>query len=163
MPIGDKGVEITTSRFENDTAVINDNGLKIKFYGSWSENNYINLRVAAFNESSQIVQIKFEQAVLKSGNNQTGSISDINEKPDYNNIYDNSKDKIMPMVSLKVGEKKSFLVSFAPLMNIQNASDSAKTFNISLPIEIGKEINNFNVKFKAVDQKDSSGKSDPED
>jgi len=163
LPIGGEAVEITTSRFENDTAVINDNGLKLKFYGNWTGNNYIQLRVAIANESNQTCQIKFEQAVLKNGNNEIANISDINEKPDFKNIYGNEKGKNLPTISLKVNEKKSFLLTFSPLIYIMNANDSAKTFSFSLPIEVGGKIKQYNVQFKAIDQKDNSGKSDPSD
>lgn len=163
LPIGSEGVEIATSRFENDTVVINDNGLKLKFYGNWTGNSYIQLRIAIANESSQRYQIKFEQAVLKNGNGEIANISDINEKPGLKNIYGNDKERKLPTIILEANEKKSFLVTFSSLTNIMNAAESAKIFDFSLPFEGGGKIKQYNVRFKAIDQKDNSGKSDPSD
>ena len=161
VPVPADGIEIVTSRSEKDTALFNENGLKIKVYGDWNQ-NYVHLRIGFNNESDQIAKVKLERIVIKDGKGQVAKLTTISEKPDFNLIYD-GKDKNLPALNLKINEKKSFNLEFAALVNFSGSDDSAKIIEVILPFESNGQIRELKTQLKAVGNKDSSGKSDPED
>lgn len=128
--------------------------------GTWKEGSYVHLRIILKNESGKSVKISFEKINVKDSRNQIASLVTITEKPDFSPVYSKGENKKLPTLELKSGEKKSFNLEFVALINLSNTSEP-EMLSLFLPVKIGGEIREYKLQFKAVPQKDSSGKSDP--
>lgn len=163
LPIGGDGIEITTSRFEKDTAVISEGGVEIKFYGSWENESFVRLRAAINNQSNWSCRVKFNQMSLIDANGKAAAVSGISEKPDFKSLYESGQNQNLPIIEISAGEKKSYLLSFATMINIPTATEQTDFFNLIFPIEINGQIKEYKIRFKTVTEKSAPGKSDPED
>lgn len=77
LPINNEGLEITSSRFENDTAVINDNGFEIKVFGSWD--GRAKVRVIIENNSGNSVRFDFNKSIVLDSRGEKINIDSIYE------------------------------------------------------------------------------------
>ena len=158
LPLSGEGIEITTSRFENDTAVINDNGLIIKLYGDWD--GRANVRVVVINNSGKETTINFaESKILDSqGDNiQIDSVAEDNGAAVK--TLDNKSQ------NLAANKKSKFLIGFPLNLSSSLATEPERIITVSLavkPDSTMKELRQYNFEFKGIPDKDLSGKADPE-
>ena len=159
LPVSGEGLEISTSRFDNDTAVINDSGLKIKLYGGWD--GRANIRMVVENSSPNSIKINFNEFTVLDSKGKAENIDSISEVRD--NMAKEIGDK---QYSIAPTEKHKFLIGF-PLNLMSSLDDEPpRIISVILAIEVNpktKELRKYKVEFKGIEKKDLSGRSDPSD
>jgi hypothetical protein len=159
-PVLVEGATLATSRFENDSLLFEENGLNVKFYGTWEGS--IGLRIAIQNKTGKDASIKFEDFNVVNGNGTRSSVGGIleNHHGDYRYLRfarvgnEENKEK-PPHVTISAGSIRTFTVGFANLFN-ENNNEKMNTIFITLPIEIDddkKIIKEFGPIFKKVNKK----------
>ena len=174
LPIGDNGVQITSSRFENDTVVISQNDITVKCYGSWDGNGNFDLRVIVTNSSAKTISIIFDKFIAESSEYSDRPIyvalkqfdGDVLISTDrtYEN-YDGNKQPKIPAVDVQPGDRKSFVVGFQRRFGSGEKKDSPnRLVNFGLPIQVNKTLtSNFRVRFKGISEESGHYKTDPTD
>lgn len=159
MPIGGEGIEIASSRFENDTAVINDNDLKIKLYGSWD--GRANVRIIIENNSPNSIKVNFNEFIILDNKGSGENIDSISEdKGDAIKEIGNKQYSVAPT------GKNKFLIGFPLNLMSSLYEEPPRIVSVVLAIEVNsktKELRKYKVDFKGIQKKDLSGKSDPKD
>ena len=159
LPLGGEGIEISTSRFENDTAVINDNGLIIKLYGDWD--GRANVRVIFENNSGKEATINFEESKISDSQGENIPIDSVAE--DDGTAVKTLNEKSFKMAADK---KRKFLIGFPLNLSSSLAAEPERIITVSLavkPDSTMNELRQYKFEFKGIPDKDLSGKADPED
>jgi hypothetical protein len=159
LPIGGEGIEIATSRFENDTAVISENGVKMKFYGSWD--GRANIRMVVENSTPNSIKINFNEFAILDSKGKGENIDLISE------VRNNAAKEISnKQYLIAPAGKHKFLIGFP--LNLMSSLDEEppQIISVLLAIEVNsktKELRKYKVDFKGIRKKDLSGRSDPTD
>ena len=159
-PMTVEGATLATSRFENDTLLFAENGLSVKFYGSWE--GAIGLRVAVQNRSGKDVVVKFDELTAENGKRESAKIGGImeNQNGEYNYLRhartgSEDNNEKAPQVSIKSGEQRNFTVGLAKVFSYSK-DDKANTIYIILPIEVDKTtktVKEFKTVFRKIERK----------
>lgn len=158
LPISGENIEIATSRFENDTAIISDNKLKIKLYGSWD--GRANVRMIFENNDSSSVKVKLNEFIVsdsKGGNIKIDSFAE-------------EKDKVVKKLEEKElvvapSEKRKMLVGFPLNMMDSMNEDLPRVISVIVVVENSSkpaELKKYKFDFKGIEKRTSDGNSDPE-
>ena len=174
LPLAGDDIVITTSRFENDTAVVIQNDITVKFYGNWNGEHNLNLRIVVFNASDKAIKIIFDEFIAESVAQQDKPLDVAIKKHDgsvlistdtiYEN-YDSNNQKKIPSVEIKSGDKKSFMVGFMRRFGGGEDENSPKGLvKFSLPVQKGKEsLFYFKAGFRGIFEESGHFSPDPKD
>lgn len=167
-PLANEGATLTTSRFENDTLLFSEDGLSVKFYGSWE--GAIGLRVAVQNKTGKDVVVRFDELAAENGKGERARIGDITERQSGEFTYirrsligkEENKDKA-PEVKVLAGTQRKFTVVLSKIFSY-GKDDKADTIYITLPFEIDektKAVKEFKTVFREIERK-TNDTPDPE-
>jgi len=160
IPIAGEGIEITTSRFENDTVMITDNGLTLKFYGSWGGGDGVVLRVLVKNETGKTVKINFDNFLLENGKQKRETVSSVIDKTNNSVLTDKN-------VVIAAGERRAFRIRFpVPFGNSLREDEAEQTLYFTLPVEIDTKtriMREFKFVLRGIDQQVAPDKEAPSD
>lgn len=159
LPIGGDGVEIASSRFENDTAQINDNGVRMKLYGGWD--GRAKIRVVIENNSENSIKVDFKQSTILDSKGENQSIDSVYE--DKGDAINQIKDKEF---SVAANGKHKLVIGFPLYLMNSLDEEPPRIISIVLGVETNfktKELRKYKFDFKGIQKRDLSGKSDPSD
>lgn len=155
LPIENGNIRISSSRFENDTAVVEDKNFKITIYGTWD--GRAKVRAVIENIGEDNVRIDFNSSKILDSSGEDVKIDSIDE--DNGNSINQIKDGVY---SVSAKEKRKLIIGF-PLY-FSSTDKNSRIISIVLAVATNsktKEMRFFKINFKGIGRKDNSGNSDP--
>jgi len=152
LPIGGAGVETATSRFENDTAVINDDGLKMKLYGSWD--GRAKIRIIVENSSGSNIKIDFKSSTILDNKGENIKIETVYE--DKGNAITQINDD---QFSVGGGGKHKLVIGFPLNFPSSLNEESPRIISVVLAVKRNaktEELRQYKIDFKGIAKKDES-------
>ncbi len=156
LPIQSENIQISSSRFENDTAVVEDKNLKITLYGTWD--GRAEVRAIIENTGGDNVTIDFNSSKILDSNGEDIKIDSVDE--DNGTSLNQIKDRVY---SISAKKKRKLIIGF-PLYFSSETDKNSRIISIVLAVSTNsktKEMRFFKIDFKGIGRKDNSGKSDP--
>jgi hypothetical protein len=155
LPIQSGNIQISSSRFENDTAVIEDENFKITLYGTWDGRAEVRAIIENIGEDN--VRVDFNSSKILDSGGEDIKIDSVDE--DNGVSMNQIKDGVY---SVGAKEKRKLVIGF-PLY-FSSTDKNSRIISIVLAVTTNsktKEMRFFKIDFKGIGKEDNSGKSDP--
>jgi hypothetical protein len=159
LPIGGEGVEIATSRFENDTAVINDDGLKMKLYGSWD--GRAKVKIIIENNSSNSIKIDFKSSNILDSKGENIKIESVYE--DKGNAINTINDG---QFTAAASGKQKLVIGFPLNLSSSLNEESPRIIAVVLAVKRNpkiEELRQYKIAFRGIGKKDESEIMEPKE
>ena len=158
LPVNNSGMEIASSRFESDTAVINDDGLKLKVFGSWD--GRAKVRVFLENNSGNDIKLNFDKSTVVDSRGGEINIDSIYE--DQGSAVNEIKDN---QFSVGNGEKKKLVIGFPLNLSNSLADKPPRIISLILAVENNsknKETRKHRINFEGISKRADSNTIEPQ-
>ena len=156
--LNNSGMEIASSRFESDTAVINDDGLKLKVFGSWD--GRAKVRVFLENNSGNDIKLNFDKSTVVDSRGGEINIDSIYE--DQGSAVNEIKDN---QFSVGNGEKKKLVIGFPLNLSNSLADKPPRIISLILAVENNsknKETRKHRINFEGISKRADSNTIEPQ-
>ena len=153
LPIQNENIQIVSSRFENDTAVVVDKNFRLTLYGTWD--GRAKIRLVLENTVDNNIKVDFNSSKILDSNGGNIKIDSVYE--------DGTNTAIENFFLVAPKEKRKLIVGF-PLNFSSFSDDPPRIISIILAIEVNaktKELKTYKIDFKGIERKAPSGQSDP--